>query len=56
MEMDKKITALKNSNENTFALAMKMMDECNSQYNKGIRTIDVMIGMGEIIDFLLKNK
>jgi len=60
LTMDEKVQMLKelinDKNYNTANLALQMMDIYNTEYNKGIRPIDLVAGLGSIIDHLLKEK
>ena len=58
--MDEKIALLKEliniKGFDILQLSMAMMEVGNSEYNKGIREIDLVMSMSNIIDYLLKTK
>lgn len=55
--IDEKIKSLKKllneDSKNTLNLSLGMMDYCNTQANKDIKPMDLVIAMSKIIDHLL---
>jgi hypothetical protein len=60
MNMPEKITLLKELiNEkgySTTGLALGMLDIYNEEYNKNIKPLELVLSMGNIIDYLLKEE
>ena len=58
--IDEKTEAIKelitNGDFSTFKLSIMMLDTCTNEYNKEMTPLDLVFGMGEIIDYLLKEK
>jgi len=58
--MDEKTEAIKElitkGDFTTANLSLMMLDTCTNEYNKEMTPLDLVFGMGEIIDYLLKEK
>lgn len=57
--MDEKLEALKylveHEDKNISSLSIGMMEHCNNELNKNITPLELIMSMGEIIEYLLKN-
>ena len=45
-----------NGDFTTLNLSLSMLDTCTKEYNKEMTPLDLVFGMSEIIDYLLKEK